>query len=218
MPPRDRILEYFYTCATKRLPMDNTRRMLEETFLWGCQATQRMQGIGTKSPKFIVGVGLILSRRGKSVLGWRLTFNDGTTDALLYKDRTLNPVNKNGSKRRKFAQSKGAKPTLAPAHSANVPCRQPATSEIEAALGDAPANGPQFASFMSRAGKIVRDILPKTGIKEVECARLVKDWLLRRSGKEKINKIGALQFEELVSKMEALADAPEELVQMLKVE
>jgi hypothetical protein len=71
-----------------------------------------------------------------------------------------------------------------------------------APTGDAPADLKTFNDLTSRAAKIVRDKLPKSGMKETEAASLVKNYLLKGSGSASIRAIGALAFEKLVKNLE----------------
>lgn len=81
--------------------------------------------------------------------------------------------------------------------------------------GDIPANAVEHAQFMARAAKIVRDVLPKAGIKDFEAGPLVLGWLLKVSGAKKQNKIGKAKFEELLTQLEKAA-SPEAVVAILK--
>jgi hypothetical protein len=107
MPVRDRILEHLYKWATARLPMDASKVMVEEVFLWGLQTAQGMQRIRSDSPEFIVQASLILSNSGRHVLGWHLERKDGTTRRLLYSKEDLRPLKR---KRRKLHQRVMSKP------------------------------------------------------------------------------------------------------------
>jgi hypothetical protein len=109
MPARDRILEYLYRWATTRLPMDASKAMVEEVFLWGVQTAQAMQRISADSPEFIVHAGLILSNRGRHVLGWHLERKDGTPRRLLYSKEDLRPVKRKRRKLRERVMSKASK-------------------------------------------------------------------------------------------------------------
>lgn len=82
--------------------------------------------------------------------------------------------------------------------------------------GDTPATAAEHAQFMARAAKIVRDVLPKAGVKDFECGPLVSGWLTKQSGKIKVNRISAAKFEELLGKLEAVAATPEAVVTILK--
>jgi len=220
MPARDRMFEYLCMWATNRVPMDKSRMRLEEVFLWGCQTGQRMSGIEPRSPEFIIDAGLALTRRGK-VLGWHLNMKDGGVEFLRYKgdeeDKIeLVPVIKS-RKRRKIITPKAATPKstvqVQPDNKVlSKPVPQATASESSE---DIPANAEQFATLMSRAGKIVRDVLPKAGLKESNCGPMVGNWLLKQSGKPKVNKISAAKFDELLSRLEAVASDPEAVVKIL---
>ena len=68
--------------------------------------------------------------------------------------------------------------------------------------GDAPADLKTFNDLTSRAAKIVRDKLPKSGMKESEASTLVKNYLLKGSGSASIRAIGATTFEKLLKNLE----------------
>ncbi len=72
--------------------------------------------------------------------------------------------------------------------------------------GVPPATSVEFAEFMKRAAKIVRLVLPQAGVKDFEAGPMVRGWLLRQTGKPRENKISAVKFEELLSRLESEAN------------
>jgi hypothetical protein len=104
MPSRDKILRYLYTWATNRVPMDKSKVAIEEVFLWGVQTSQRMNGVERKSTKFTMDAELILGKKGRSVLGWRLKSKDCSYEFIRYEgnldgELLLKPVTKSRQKR-----------------------------------------------------------------------------------------------------------------------
>jgi len=95
-------------------------------------------------------------------------------------------------------------PAASPAPAAATPAQPTTAAQPVAAAptGDAPADLKTFNDLTSRAAKIVRDKLPKSGMKETEAASLVKNYLLKGSGSASIRAIGALAFEKLVKNLE----------------
>jgi hypothetical protein len=76
-----------------------------------------------------------------------------------------------------------------------------------AAVGDVPCDSKRYSVFVNeRATKIIRDKLPKAGVKDA--AVLVKNYLLKGAGKTSLPKISAVDFERLLSALEA--GTPEE--------
>jgi hypothetical protein len=75
------------------------------------------------------------------------------------------------------------------------------------AVGDVPCDSKRYSVFVNeRATKIIRDKLPKAGVKDA--AVLVKNYLLKGAGKASLPKISAADFERLLSALEA--GTPEE--------
>ena len=73
--------------------------------------------------------------------------------------------------------------------------------------GDVPCDSKRYGVFVNeRATKIIRDKLPKAGVKDA--AVLVKNYLLKGAGKASLPKISAADFERLLSALEA--GTPEE--------
>lgn len=79
---------------------------------------------------------------------------------------------------------------------------------------DKPATEAEYKEFVSNRGaKIARDILEGKG-KLKNAGVMLKDYLLKKSGKAKLNKISAAKFEELLSVLESRT--PEEAVAIVK--
>src|SRR5208337_2903553 len=68
---------------------------------------------------------------------------------------------------------------------------------------DAPADLKTFNDLTSRAAKVVRDKLPKSGMKEGEASALVKNYLLKASGSTSIRAIGAKTLEKIIQALES---------------
>lgn len=78
-----------------------------------------------------------------------------------------------------------------------------------AVAGDTPCTSKEFSDFVNgRATKIIRDKLPKAGVKDSKAANGVKEFLLKGSGKTVLKSISAADFERLLSALEA--GTPEE--------
>ena len=71
-------------------------------------------------------------------------------------------------------------------------------------------------ALLARAAKIVRDKLPKAGVKDSDAGGLVKNYFLKTSGKTGFNQIPAAVFEQMVSTLEA--GTPEETATLLKAQ
>jgi RecT family len=81
----------------------------------------------------------------------------------------------------------------------------PAAVIIAAATSgtDTPASSNEYAVFINqRASKIIRDKLPKAGLKDASAANGVKNYLLKGADKKALNKISAVDFERLLSTLE----------------
>lgn len=93
----------------------------------------------------------------------------------------------------------------------------PSTVKPAAVDGDAPATPKEFSDFISgRATKIIRDKLPKAGMKEGEASNCTKNYLLKQSGKAGLKQIGAATFERL---LKALEDAtPEQAAEIVRTQ
>jgi hypothetical protein len=68
---------------------------------------------------------------------------------------------------------------------------------------DALISRPELDKFLARAAKIVRDKLPKGGLKDAEASSGVKNYLLKSSGKSGFRFISATVFETLLTALEA---------------
>lgn len=97
------------------------------------------------------------------------------------------------------------------AHRAKTPYRAYEAPEVIAARGMGmlasdesvpPATSVEFGQFMERAAKIVRVVLPEAGVKDFETGPMVRNWLLKQTGKRRVDKISAAKFEELLSRLE----------------
>jgi phage recombination protein Bet len=102
-------------------------------------------------------------------------------------------------------------PTLdaaAPASPAQpVVSPKPPTTAVQPAApvqtGDAPATPAEYAVFINqRATKIIRDKLPKTGMKDIDCANGVKNYLVKCSGKTGLKQISKADFQRLLTVLE----------------
>jgi hypothetical protein len=62
---------------------------------------------------------------------------------------------------------------------------------------------PELDKFLARAAKIVRDKLPKGGLKDAEASQGVKNYLLKGSGKSGFRFISSTVFEMLLAALEA---------------
>jgi hypothetical protein len=78
--------------AVRRPPLDETKRLVEEAFLWGCQTAQRSEGVASDSSKFIVNAEIILNNRRTRMLGWIIGTKDGNSRWLLFRGKGLKPV------------------------------------------------------------------------------------------------------------------------------
>jgi hypothetical protein len=89
------------------------------------------------------------------------------------------------------------------APSVNIPTPQRTAAPVAetAPTADAPATPAEYQAFMNRAAKIVRDKLAKAaGVKNA--GALVKDFLLKKSGKARLQQISAATFEQLIKQLE----------------
>lgn len=80
---------------------------------------------------------------------------------------------------------------------------------------ETPATPAEYNAFVSqRASKLVRDKLPKGGVKEKDASNLIKDYLLKNSGKKSLRELSAPVFERL---LKVLEDAtPEQAAEIVK--
>lgn len=70
---------------------------------------------------------------------------------------------------------------------------------------DTPATRKEYDDFLGRAAKLVRDKLPKAGMKDAEASNGVKNYLLKQSGKTGLKQISAVTFERLLKVLEDAA-------------
>src|ERR1019366_8282527 len=73
---------------------------------------------------------------------------------------------------------------------------------------------PELDKYLARAAKIVRDRLPKAGMKDAEASGGVKNYLLKSSGKSGFRFISATVFETLLSALET--GTPEEAAESVR--
>lgn len=108
-------------------------------------------------------------------------------------------------------------PAPTPAPVADTPKPQVTVAQPVAAVptGDEPATALQYATFVNqRATKIIRDVLPKAGMKDAEAANATKNYLLKQSGKTVLKHISAATFERLISALENAT--PEQAAQIVR--
>jgi hypothetical protein len=98
--PKDKVLEHLYTWATKRLPIPESKLIVEEIFLWGFQTAQILNGVPANSPQFTIDAGMLLNKRWTKTYGWHIKLRDGSYRDLLYKDKNLKPVIKRRKRRK----------------------------------------------------------------------------------------------------------------------
>lgn len=80
---------------------------------------------------------------------------------------------------------------------------------------DVPATPTEYAvAINQRATKIIRDKLPKAGMKAQDAANGVKDFLLGQSGKKALKEISNAAFERILGQLEA--GTPEETAKLIK--
>jgi len=78
------------------------------------------------------------------------------------------------------------------------------TAETPVQNADALISRPELDKFLARAAKIVRDKLPKGGLKDAEASQGVKNYLLKGSGKSGFRFISASAFETLLTALESV--------------
>ncbi len=74
---------------------------------------------------------------------------------------------------------------------------------------DAPATRKEYDDFLGRAAELVRDKLPKAGMKDQEASNGLKNYLLKQTGKTGLKQLTAAQWERLLKVVEDAA-APED--------
>jgi hypothetical protein len=83
-------------------------------------------------------------------------------------------------------------------------------------IADVPATPKEYSEFIGgRATKIVRDKLPKGGMKDSEASNGMKNYLLKASGKTGLKQISAATLERLLSVLENAA-TPEDAVAIVR--
>jgi len=99
--------------------------------------------------------------------------------------------------------------SLTPPPDAPLPDVEPPPDETQVAAPPAPVQNvdaliprPELDKYLARAAKIVRDRLPKAGLKDAEASSGVKNYLLKSSGKSGFRFISATVFETLLSALE----------------
>ena len=97
-----------------------------------------------------------------------------------------------------------------PAQAAQVsplPAAPASSGQTAPVSGDVPCDSKRYGVFVNeRATKIIRDKLPKAGVKDA--AVLVKNYLLKGAGKASLPKISAADFERLLSALEGTPENP----------
>jgi len=88
------------------------------------------------------------------------------------------------------------------------------TAETPVQNADALISRPELDKFLARAAKIVRDKLPKGGLKDAEASQGVKNYLLKGSGKSGFRFISASAFETLLTALESVT--PEDAAAIIK--
>ncbi len=78
-----------------------------------------------------------------------------------------------------------------------------------------PATQKERDAFLGRAAKLVRDKLPKGGMKDQAASNGVKDFLLKTSGKAGFKQMTAADWEKSLSVLERTA-TPEDAVAIVK--
>ena len=81
----------------------------------------------------------------------------------------------------------------------------------------APATRKEYDAFLGRAAKLVRDTLPKAGMKDAEASQGVKNYLLKQSGVTGLKQIPAATFERLLKILEDAA-IPEDAAAIVRAQ
>ena len=110
-----------------------------------------------------------------------------------------------------FTETNRPDPAAAvPAQAAQVsplPTAPASSGQTAPVSGDVPCDSKRYGVFVNeRATKIIRDKLPKAGVKDA--AVLVKNYLLKGAGKASLPKISAADFERLLSALEGTPENP----------
>ena len=91
----------------------------------------------------------------------------------------------------------------------------PVSATVETAVkSETPATQKEIAEFLARAAKVMRDKLPKAGMKDQEASNGVKNYLLKQSGKPTFRVISASVFENMLKTLEA--GTPEETAAIVR--
>ncbi len=108
-------------------------------------------------------------------------------------------------------------PTPEPILPAPVP-NAPAILNTPARVSaDAPATRKEYDAFLGRAAKLVRDKLPKAGMKAPEASQGVKNYLLKQSGLTGLTQLSAATFERLLKVLEDAA-IPEDAAAIVRAQ
>ena len=81
----------------------------------------------------------------------------------------------------------------------------------------APATRKEYDAFLGRAAKLVRDKLPKAGMKAPEASQGVKNYLLKQSGLTGLTQLSAATFERLLKVLEDAA-IPEDAAAIVRAQ
>ena len=105
--------------------------------------------------------------------------------------------------------------TVVPEVSTPAPTPKPVSATVETAVkSETPATQKEVAEFLARAAKVMRDKLPKAGMKDQEASNGVKNYLLKQSGKPTFRVISAAVFENMLKTLEA--GTPEETAAIVR--
>ncbi len=117
-----------------------------------------------------------------------------------------------------LANSVNAVPELIPPPPMIPPPVAPPPAPVAAppvSATDKPATQKEIAEFLARAAKIVRDKLPKAGLKDQDASSAVKNYILKQSGKPTFRVISAPVFDRLLKVLEDAA-TPEDAAAIAK--
>jgi hypothetical protein len=89
----------------------------------------------------------------------------------------------------------------------------PVATATVATAPSAPVTRKENDAFLQRAAKIVRDVLPKTGMKDANVA--VKDYLLRAAGVTGLKQIDAATWDKILKVVEQAA-TPEDAAAIVR--
>ena len=105
--------------------------------------------------------------------------------------------------------------TVAPEVSTPLPPVSATVETTQKSETDKPSTQKEVAEFLARAAKIVRDKLPKAGLKDQEASSAVKNYILKQSGKPTFRVIPPAVFDKLLKVLEDAA-TPEEAAAIAK--